>query len=264
MGAGYSMKARAEEAEVYIYEDIGEGWFGGVTAKQFAADLRALGDVKVINLHVNSYGGEVFDAVAIYRTLVEHPARVVTHIDGVAASSAATVSMAGDEIRISESGMLMIHNAWGVAIGEAKEMRQTADLLETLSGTIGDVYAQRSGQSKDQISAWMDATTWMTAAEAVERGFANSVMENLRVAASARGHRETYADHPRPKARQASQVLRLAAETLPDLCGRFAPTQSAALAPITATRPAHAKLTARLQTQAAMLATHRADQTAAG
>jgi len=214
MGAGYSMKARADEAEVYIYEDIGSGWFGGVSAKQFADDLRALGSVQTINLHINSYGGEVFDGVAIYRTLVDHPARVVTHIDGVAASSAATVAMAGDEIRITEAGFLMIHNASGGVWGEARDMRQMADLLDTISSTIADVYAARSGQSHQQVTTWMAAETWMTAAETVERGFAHMVVENLRLAASA-DPRGIYAKAPRPKLRKAAETIAFARETLP-------------------------------------------------
>src|SRR5262245_27525916 len=112
------MKARAEEAEVYIYEDVGSGWFGGVSAKQFADDLRALGQVQTINVHINSAGGEVFDGVAIYHTLVQHPARVVSHVDGLAASIASVIAMAGDEIRITEAGMFMIHNARGGVVGE--------------------------------------------------------------------------------------------------------------------------------------------------
>ena len=112
MGAGFSVKAKAgDEAEILIYEDVGEGWFGGVTAKQFADELKALGSVKTINLRLNSAGGDVFDGLAIYRRLVDHPAKIVSHIDGLAASIASVIAMAGDEIRISESGFLMIHNA---------------------------------------------------------------------------------------------------------------------------------------------------------
>lgn len=247
MGAGYSMKARAEEADVYIYEDIGESWFGGVSAKQFSADLKGLGAVTLINLHINSYGGEVFDAVAIYRNLVDHPAKVVVHIDGIAASSAATIAMAGDEIRITEAGFLMIHNASGGMFGEAKEMRQLADLLDTISGTIGDVYAQRTGNTVEQIKTWMDATTWMTAAEAVERKFADQVVENLRVAASG-DPRELFASHARPKPRAAVEVLRLANEALAS--GEAPPAPAAA--------PNKSPLAARIALQAARLATRSA------
>src|ERR1044072_9600498 len=101
MGAGFSIKAKGNsEAEILIYEDVGEGWFGGVTAKQFAEDLKALGKVDTINLRINSAGGDVFDGLAIYRRLVDHPARVITHIDGLAASIASVIAMSGNEIRI--------------------------------------------------------------------------------------------------------------------------------------------------------------------
>jgi ATP-dependent Clp protease protease subunit len=253
MGAGYSMKARAEEAEVFIYEDIGESWFGGVSAKQFTTDLKALGvGVKTINLHLNCYGGEVFDAVAIYRQLVDHPARVVTHIDGVAASSGATIAMAGDEIRITEAGFLMIHNASGGMFGEAKEMRQLADLLDTISATIGDVYAGRTGNTAEQIAAWMGATTWMTAAEAVERKFADQVVENLRVAASG-DPKALYANAAKPKLRRASEILSAANEAM-----GLGPA-----APLNTPNKSNDPLRARIQLQAARLAAARTPQSAA-
>src|SRR6478609_6695251 len=118
MGAGYSIKAKGTTAgEIYIYEDVGDSWFGGVTAKQFAADLKELGPVQTLDVRINSGGGDVFDGLAIYRQLVDHPAKVVSHIDGFAASIASIIAMAGDEIRISEAGFVMIHDAWGVAVG---------------------------------------------------------------------------------------------------------------------------------------------------
>lgn len=185
MGNGYSMKAKANEAEVYIYEDVGESWFGGVSAKQFATDLKALGAVDVINVHINSYGGAVFDGIAIYRNLVDHKAKVITHVDGVAASIASVIAMAGDEIKITEAGFMMIHNASAYAGGFAEDLRKTADVLDTVSGTIADVYEARTGQERDAIVDWMGAERWFTAAEAVELLFADTLVENLRVAAHA-------------------------------------------------------------------------------
>lgn len=184
MGAGYSIKAKGNaSAEIYIYEDVGEGWFGGVTAKQFAMDLRALGNVQTIDVRINSGGGDVFDGLAIYRQLVDHPARVVSHIDGFAASIASIIAMAGDEIRISEAGFVMIHDAWGMAVGNSADMRQMADVLETTSGSLTDVYVARTRRDRAEIRNWMEAETWFTGAEAVENGFADSVDANLKVAA---------------------------------------------------------------------------------
>lgn len=197
MGAGYSIKAKANaSAEIYIYEDVGESWFGGVTAKQFAADLRALGSVQTIDVRINSAGGDVFDGLAIYRQLVDHSARVICHIDGLAASIASVIAMAGDEIRISEAGFVMIHDAWGFAVGNAADMRQMADLLDTTSGSITDVYVARTQGERASIRSWMEDETWFTGAEAIEHGFADSMDANLKVAARFDPTRHSYRHVP--------------------------------------------------------------------
>lgn len=184
MGNGFSIKAKGKsEAEILIYEDIGDSWFGGVTAKQFSEDLKAVGAVDTIHVRINSAGGDVFTGLAIYRNLVEHKARVIVHIDGFAASIASVIAMAGDEIEISEAAFLMIHDAWAVAIGNADDMRTMAGLLDTTSNSIRDVYCARTGLSASAVDDLMDAETWMTAAEAVEKGFATRMAENLRIAA---------------------------------------------------------------------------------
>jgi len=180
----YRMNAKTGgRAEVLIYEDIGDSWFGGVSAKQFSIDLKALGDVQTIDLRINSYGGDVFDGLAIYRQLVDHKATVISHVDGIAASIASVIAMAGDEIMIAEAGEIMIHDAWGVAIGPAEDMRAVADRLDAISGTIADVYVARTGQTKDQVRAWMTAETTFQSADAVKYGFAQSVAPNLTMAA---------------------------------------------------------------------------------
>lgn len=186
MGKGYRIQAKAKgEAEIFIYEDVGESWFGGVSARQFATDLRALGDVATINLRLNSYGGDVFDGLAIYRLLADHKATVIAHVDGIAASIASVIAMAGDEIRIAEAGEIMIHDAWGVSIGPAAEMRTMADRLEAVSASIADVYVARTGNSKDQVQAWMLAETTFQSADALKHSFATAVVPNLRAAARA-------------------------------------------------------------------------------
>ncbi len=185
MGKGFSVKAKANAsaAEIFIYEDVGERWFGGVTAKDFAQELRALGKVETIDVRINSYGGDVFDGLAIHRQLVDHPARVITHIDGIAASIASIIAMAGEEIVISESGFMMIHNAWGVSIGTAEDMRTTADILDGTTASLRDVYVARTKGEASAIKRWMDAETWFTGAEAVEHGFADRIAANMQVAA---------------------------------------------------------------------------------
>lgn len=182
--SGYSIKAKSnDDAEIILYGDIGDSWFGGVTAKQFADDLKALGSVKNISLRINSPGGDVFQGMTIYRLLVDHKAKVTVHVDGLAASIASVIAMAGDEIHVSESGFLMVHNAWGIALGSADDMRTMADLLDRTTAAIRDVYAARTGRTACEIKTWMDAETWFTAAEAVEFGFATKVADNMKVAA---------------------------------------------------------------------------------
>lgn len=181
---GYSMKAKGKsEAELILYGDIGESWFGGVSAKQVADDLKAIGDVSTINVRINSAGGDVFDGLTIYRRLVDHKARIVVFIDGLAASIASVIAMAGEEINMGESAQLMIHNAWGVAIGNADDMRTMGNLLDTTSASIRDVYVARTANTGEKVKKWMDEETWFTAAEAMDAGFVTSVVENLRMAA---------------------------------------------------------------------------------
>lgn len=175
-----------DRGEIWVYGVIGMDWFGdGVTAKQFAKDLKALGNVKDIDLRINSDGGVVTEARAMYNLLVEHEAKITTHIDGIAASAASFLAMAGDDILIAEGGFVMIHNARGVTFGEAEDHRRMADVLDQVNKTIADTYAARTKQTAQQLKKWMDAETWFDGKEAVEKGFADKVVENkLKVAAS--------------------------------------------------------------------------------
>lgn len=209
--SGYRVVARSKDsAEIYLYGIIGGDWFGeGVTAKQFADDLKALGAVKTIDLRINSEGGSVFDGKAMYSLLNEHKAKIIVHIDGLAASAASFVAMAGDEIQIAEGGFVMIHNAYMVAIGDARAMRQSADMLDTVNNTIIDVYASRTKADRKAIAKMMDDETWMTGADAVKNGFADKMVENLKVAASV-SHPERFQKLPaalKPNHRRAAAAL---------------------------------------------------------
>ncbi len=182
-----SVKAAAgdpekKEVEILIYEEIGS-W--GISASRFIRDLRALGAVDFINLRINSPGGEVFDGAAIYNLLLTHPAKVTVHIDGLAASMASVVAMAGDEVRIGENAFFMIHNPWSVQVGDASEMRSMADLLDQIGETIVTAYERRSGMDRDELKSMMNAETWLSGPEAVEKGFADSVTAPVKLAASA-------------------------------------------------------------------------------
>lgn len=183
----YQMKAKGQsEADVYLYEEIGSSFFGDATsADQFAKDLRSLGKPSTLNLRINSPGGSVFDGMTIYNLLVQHPAKVITHIDGLAASIASVIAMAGDEIRIAEGGMIMVHNAWSSLSGYADDFRKTADILDTLSNNIADVYAKRRTIDRAKVKDLMDEETWMDSKQALELGFADSVTDDMKIAAKA-------------------------------------------------------------------------------
>jgi ATP-dependent Clp protease, protease subunit len=165
------------ELELLVYDSIGESfWGGGVTAEAVKQKLNEAGDVSKITLRINSPGGDVFEASAIYSLLTQHKATVECYVDGLAASAAFTIAMAADKIHISESAMMMLHNALGACFGYASDMYDMAELLDKVSGTMRDIYSSKSGMKADDVQELMNAETWMTAAEAVENGFADDVV----------------------------------------------------------------------------------------
>lgn len=195
----FRAEAEAEEATLYLYDaivsDAAEAeWFGGVDPLTFAKALAGI-SAKTIHLRINSPGGDVFAAQAIAQALREHPARIVAHIDGYAASAATPIAGAADEVIMAPGAMYMIHNAWTIAWGNKNDLMATAALLEKVDGTLAEGYASRTGQDIEQIRAWMDAETWFTAQEAVEAGFADSVAE-VKVKASAKWNLSAYAHAP--------------------------------------------------------------------
>jgi len=177
--------AKGGTGEIYLYGPIGQDWFGeGNSAKQFADDLKKLNNVSTIDVRINSEGGDVFAGKAMYTLLTQHKAKIVVHIDGLAASAASFIAMAGNEIEIAESAFVMIHDAFGAQYGRAKDMRAFADLLDATNQSIVDIYAARTKSAADKIAKWMDAETWFSAKDAIKNGFADRVCENMKVAAS--------------------------------------------------------------------------------
>jgi ATP-dependent protease ClpP protease subunit len=181
MNTWYTIRARGTGAEVLIYDEIGAY---GVSAKGFLAELGALPDDAPIDLRLNSPGGSVFDAVAIHNALSRHAGMVTIWIDGIAASAASYIAMAGDEIVMPENAFLMIHDPSGMVIGTAADMRDMAGTLDKIAAGILRGYAARSGKPEDEIAALMAAETWLTAAEALEAGLATRMVEPVRIAAS--------------------------------------------------------------------------------
>jgi ATP-dependent protease ClpP protease subunit len=164
--------------KVYLYGEIG-GWWDGIDANQFVRDLDAIGD-SGIDLHINSGGGSVFDGMAIYAALKNHASDVTARVDSLAASAASFIAMAGDSIEIEKPGRMMIHDAQGLALGNAGDLRTMADLLDELSGSIAEIYADRAG---GKASEWRDAMLtdngmgrWYTAQQAVDAGLADRIV----------------------------------------------------------------------------------------
>jgi ATP-dependent protease ClpP protease subunit len=208
--AGYRMRARGEKGEIYLYGLIGQDWFGdGVTARQFAKDLKELGAVNAIDLRINSEGGSVFEGQTMYSLLVEHKAKVTAYVDGLAASAASFIAMAAEEIKIASGGFMMIHNAHSRMAGTADDFRREADLLDTVNGTIRQKYVDRTGADEAKVKKWMDDETWFNGQEAVDAGFADTVMPNLKVAACV-NNPAAYKNLPaalRPRRAAASAVI---------------------------------------------------------
>lgn len=164
------------EATITIYDYIGDdGWGGGFSTKRMAAALRSIGK-KDVTVSINSPGGDFFDGVAMYNMLREHQAKVTVKILGLAASAASIIAMAGDNIQISEAGFLMIHNAWGLVVGNRNDLRKAADTFEKFDAAMADVYQARSGYDRAEIVKMMDSDTWINSSEAIDKGFANELM----------------------------------------------------------------------------------------
>lgn len=178
-------KAKNKRGEVYIYDAIGESFFGGgIGAKSFNDTLKQLGNVDALDIYINSPGGSVFEGIAIYNQIKRFNAgEKIIHIDGVAASIASIIAMAGTEIRIAENAMMMIHDPWGMSVGTADEMRKQAEALDKIRDTLLDTYEARTKGKRNQISDWMSAETWMTAKETKDRGFADVITSEKTVKA---------------------------------------------------------------------------------
>lgn len=183
----WSMKALDNKTgEVLLYGEISDvSWWGDeVTPKQFKEDLDALGDVETIKVFINSPGGDVFAGQAIYSMLKRHKAQVHVYIDGLAASIASLIAMAGDKVVMPANAMMMIHNPWAFAVGNANDFRKLADDLDKIRDSMITAYGSRSALTTEEIKGLLDAETWLTAQECVEYGFADEVEEAKELAAS--------------------------------------------------------------------------------
>lgn len=172
--------------ELTLYGEIAnETWWGDeITPKEFKADLDALGDINTLNIYINSPGGDVFAGQAIHSMLKRHKAHKNVYIDGLAASIASVVVMAGDTIFMPKNAMMMIHNPWTWGIGNAAEFRKLAEDLDKVRESLIAAYEGRSALTRDEIIEIMDSETWLTADECLEYGFCDVVEKEKQMAAS--------------------------------------------------------------------------------
>ena len=169
---------------IEIYESIGGGWFGGIGAKEFSRELKALGKLDSLDININSPGGDVFEGQAIYTQVValrNTGVKVKARIDGQAASIASVIAMAAEEIHIAEAASIMIHDAWAFGAGRAKDFERLIADLNMVTGAIADVYVARTGQKVDRVRDWMDQEKRFGSGEAKEFGFATHVIDNVGV-----------------------------------------------------------------------------------
>lgn len=170
--------------EIYVYDTIGEGFFeAGVTDKSIAAELKGMDTSKPVNVYINSFGGSVKHGMGIYNQLSRWPGGVSVRIDGLAASIASVIAMAGSEIVMARGARMMVHRPWTMAEGNAADFRALADQLDGCQAAIEEIYAHRTGVDAEQIRAMVDAETWMLGQQAVDMGFATAVDDTVEAVA---------------------------------------------------------------------------------
>ena len=186
-------------AELLIYDDIGEFFGMGVSAEKIVKQLADMGDdAESVTVRINSPGGDVFDGGAIYNALARTRIPVNVQIDGLAASIASVIAMAGDTITMADNAMMMIHNPWMVSMGDADILRADAGVLDQVRDGLVRIYTARTGQPEQLIQDLMAAETWMTATEALEHGFTEEVTDPVGV--SNRADLAAFPYHHVPKA----------------------------------------------------------------
>lgn len=175
--------------ELMLYGDISSStWWGDeVTPKDFKANLDSLGDIQTLNIYINSNGGDVFAGQAIYSMLKRNTAQKNVYIDGLAASIASIIAMAGDKIIMPANAMMMIHNPWTMAMGNSHDFRKLADDMDKIRESMLSVYESKTGMKQEDIIPLLDSETWLTAQDAFDKGFCDEIEEEKQVAASLNG-----------------------------------------------------------------------------
>jgi ATP-dependent Clp protease protease subunit len=178
-------KAANDVGEMYIYEEIGDSLWGGITAQAFADALKGLGSVKSLNIYINSPGGNVFEGLAIFNQIRRFSGKKTAYVDGVAASISSIIPLACDEVKMAPNAMMMIHDPWTMAIGTSEDLRKAADSMDKVRSVLLDTYVAKTKGDSKKISQQMNDETWLTAAECIKQGFADGLTEESTVQAQA-------------------------------------------------------------------------------
>lgn len=177
----YNIIKAKKESDPNIVEMFGEVGYE-ITASQFSVDLKAL-EGKDFDLVINSPGGSVFEGLAVYEMIKNYPGKVTAYINGIAASMGSVIPMAADNIIMGDMSVMMVHNPWTIAGGEAEDFRKAADTLDKLKDILVKAYVNKTGMTAEAVAELMDAETWMSAEEAKEFGFVDEINEDLQAAA---------------------------------------------------------------------------------
>jgi ATP-dependent Clp endopeptidase proteolytic subunit ClpP len=177
----YSIEAKksAQVVDIYIFDEIGSY---GTNAKDFISEIKSHKN-KPMNLHLNCVGGDVFEGMAIYNVLKKREGKTTVYIEGIAASMGSVIALAADEVIMAENSLFMIHNAWGGAMGESKDLEKTANVLEKISNEIANIYVKKTKLPLSEVKDMMDEETWLNAEEAQSLGFVDSISDAIKVAA---------------------------------------------------------------------------------
>lgn len=171
----FTNKAEEKTMKLKIYDYVGK--YESINTNYIEKELKEAKD-KPLDIHINSYGGEVFEGFAIYNMLKQYKGVKTVYVDGIAASIASVIAMAGDRVVMSEASMFMIHNASGGAMGTYKELQEVAEALLKINGVIQDIYLNRVNIDKDKLIELMDNESYLTAKESLEYGFCDEILED--------------------------------------------------------------------------------------
>lgn len=171
----FEFKNELESATLYIFDNIGSSYWQ-ISAKDIEEELKNANN-KPLNIHINSNGGEVFEGFTIYNLIKGYGGQTTVYVDGLAASIASVIALAGDKVIMNKASMLMIHNASGGCYGNAEEMKKVVEALEKINSVIKDIYVAKTGLSIEKLTELMDNETFMTPSECLEYGFCDEVID---------------------------------------------------------------------------------------